>query len=98
MSLEDAEHLPEETLAADGQDGVLAYDIPVKVSIVLGNTSMQVRDILYLRRGAVVELDRKVGEAIDIIVNNRLVARGEVIVVEDRLGLTITEVIKVAKN
>jgi len=70
------------------------YDIPVQVSAVLGKASMQVSQLLKLGRGAVVELDRKVGEAIDIYVNNRLVARGEVVVVEDRLGVTMTEIIK----
>jgi flagellar motor switch protein FliN/FliY len=70
------------------------YDIPVQVSAVLGRTSMQVSQLLKLGRGAVVELDRRVGEAIDIYVNNRLVARGEVVVVEDRLGVTMTEIIK----
>ncbi len=70
------------------------YDVPVQVSAVLGKASMQVSQLLKLGRGAVVELDRKVGEAIDIYVNNRLVARGEVVVVEDRLGITMTEIIK----
>jgi len=70
------------------------YDIPVQVSAVLGKANMQVNQLLKLGRGAVVELDRKVGEAIDIYVNNRLVARGEVVVVEDRLGVTMTEIIK----
>ena len=70
------------------------YDIPVQVSAVLGKATMQVNQLLKLGRGAVVELDRKVGEAIDIYVNNRLVARGEVVVVEDRLGVTMTEIIK----
>ena len=70
------------------------YDIPVQVSAVLGKTSMQVSQLLKLGRGAVVELDRKVGEAVDIYVNNRLVARGEVVVVEDRLGVTMTEIVK----
>lgn len=70
------------------------YDIPVRVSAVLGKSTMQVSQLLKLGRGAVVELDRKVGEAIDIYVNNRLVARGEVVVVEDRLGVTMTEIIK----
>ena len=70
------------------------YDIPVTVSVVLGKATMQVSQLLKLGRGAVVELDRKVGEAIDIYVNNRLVARGEVVVVEDRLGVTMTEIIK----
>ena len=70
------------------------YDIPVQISAVLGKSTMQVSQLLKLGRGAVVELDRKVGEAIDIYVNNRLVARGEVVVVEDRLGITMTEIIK----
>ena len=70
------------------------YDIPVQLSAVLGKASMQVSQLLKLGRGAVVELDRKVGEAIDIYVNNRLVARGEVVVVEERLGVTMTEIIK----
>ena len=70
------------------------YDIPVQVSAVLGRATMQVNQLLKLGRGAVVELDRKVGEAIDIYVNDRLVARGEVVVVEDKLGVTMTEIIK----
>jgi flagellar motor switch protein FliN/FliY len=75
-------------------DLAAVYDIPVQLSAVLGKASMQVSQLLKLGRGAVVELDRKVGEAIDIYVNNRLVARGEVVVVEERLGITMTEIIK----
>ncbi len=74
------------------------YDIPVQVSAVLGKANMQVSQLLKLGRGAVVELDRKVGEAVDIYVNNRLVARGEVVVVEDRLGVTMTEIIKLDRS
>src|SRR5215471_1558929 len=70
------------------------YDIPVQISAVLGRANMQVSQLLKLGRGAVVELDRKVGEAIDIYVNNRLVARGEVVVVDERLGVTMTEIVK----
>ena len=55
---------------------------------------MEVSQLLRLGRGTVVQLDRKVGEAIDIYVNDRLVARGEVVLVEDRLGVTMTEIIK----
>lgn len=76
------------------QDLDAVYDIPVQVSAVLGRTTMEVSQLLKLGRGAVVELDRKVGEPIDIFVNNRLVARGEVVVVEDRLGVTMTEIVK----
>jgi len=78
----------------NARDLEAVYDIPVQVSAVLGKATMQVSQLLKLGRGAVVELDRKVGEAIDIYVNNRLVARGEVVVVEDRLGITMTEIIK----
>lgn len=81
-------------LPESSQDLEAVYDIPVQVSAVLGKAHMQVSQLLKLGRGAVVELDRKVGEAIDIYVNNRLVARGEVVVVEDRLGVTMTEIIK----
>jgi flagellar motor switch protein FliN len=79
-------------ITANDLDAV--YGIPVEVAAVLGKAEMQVSHLLKLGRGAVIELDRKVGEAIDIYVNNRLVARGEVVVVEDRLGITMTEIIK----
>jgi len=85
---------PEAGPPQGAQDLEAVYDIPVQVSAVLGKASMQVSQLLKLGRGAVVELDRKVGEAIDIYVNNRLVARGEVVVVEDKLGVTMTEIIK----
>jgi len=81
-------------LPRSAKDLEAVYDIPVQVSAVLGKTTMPVSNLLKLGRGAVVQLDRKVGEAIDIYVNNRLVARGEVVVVEDRLGVTMTEIIK----
>ncbi len=81
-------------LPRSAKDLEAVYDIPVQVSAVLGKSTMQVSQLLKLGRGAVIELDRKVGEAIDIYVNNRLVARGEVVVVEDRLGITMTEIIK----
>ncbi|TVQ84862.1 MAG: flagellar motor switch protein FliN [Micavibrio sp.] len=80
--------------AEAAKDVEAIYDIPVQISAVLGRSTMQVSQLLKLGRGAVVELDRKVGEAIDIYVNNRLVARGEVVVNEDRLGVTMTEIVK----
>lgn len=93
--------MSEDAMAAalsEGDSGNITLDavsdIPVNVSVVLGKTSMQVNQLLKLGRGAVIELDRKVGEPIDIFVNNRLVARGEVVVVEDRIGVTMTEIIK----
>ena len=70
------------------------YDIPVQLAAVLGKATMPVSQLLRLGRGAVVELDRKVGEPVEIYVNNRLVARGEVLVVDEHLGITMTEIVK----
>jgi flagellar motor switch protein FliN/FliY len=70
------------------------YDVPLRLSAVLGRANIPVARLLRLGRGAVVELDRKVGEPIDVLVNDRLVARGEVLVVDDRLAVTLTEIVK----
>ena len=80
------------------QDLEAVFDVPVTVSAILGKSAMEVSQLLKLGKGTVVELDRKVGEAIDIYVNNRLVARGEVVLVEDRLGVTMTEIIKAGQS
>ena len=85
---------PIEGVERSAADLAAVYDVPVNIQAVLGRSSMEVAALLRLSRGSVIELDRKVGEAIDIYVNNRLVARGEVVVVDDRLGVTMTEIIK----
>ena len=87
-----------ETASRSASDLEAVFDVPVKVSAVLGRARMEVGDLLKLGPGSVLELDRKVGEAIDIYVNNRLVARGEVVLVEDKLGVTMTEIIKTERN
>ncbi|CAI9119828.1 flagellar motor switch protein FliN [Brytella acorum] len=71
------------------------YSVPITVSAVLGRANMQVSQLLKLGRGAVVELDRRIGESIDILVNNRLIARGEIVMLdESKLGITMTEIVK----
>jgi flagellar motor switch protein FliN/FliY len=87
-----------ETTARGAFDLEAVFDVPVQVSAVLGRAHMDVGELLNLGPGTVLELDRKVGEAIDIYVNNRLVARGEVVLVEDKLGVTMTEIIKADRN
>jgi flagellar motor switch protein FliN len=77
--------------ARSATDLAPVFDVPVNIKAVLGRASMDVASLLKL---SLIELDRRVGEAIDIYVNNRLVARGELVVVEDRLGVTMTEIIK----
>src|SRR5829696_4865872 len=102
------QRMDDASLAAQGADGSVdsrnaadleaVFDVPVQVSAVLGRAKMDIGDLLKLGPGAVLELDRKVGEAIDIYINNRLVARGEVVLVEEKLGVTMTEMIKAERN
>lgn len=84
---------PGERVAADLE---AVFDVPVRISAVLGRTKVPVASLLKMDVGTVVELNRQVGEAIDIYVNDRLVARGEIVLVESRLGITMTEIIKAA--
>jgi len=81
-----------------GQELEAVFDVPVNVQAILGKSSLEVNQLLKLAPGAVIELDRKVGEAIDIYVNDRLVARGEVVMVEENLGVTMTEIIKAPRK
>lgn len=69
-------------------------DVPVKVQAVLGRARMPIGELLKLEIGTVVELDRRVGEPVDIFVNNRLIARGEVVLIEGVLGVTLTEIVR----
>jgi flagellar motor switch protein FliN/FliY len=89
---------PDADVKRSAQDLEAVFDVPVTVSAVLGKSAMEVSQLLKLGKGTIVELDRKVGEAIDIYVNDRLVARGEVVLVEDRLGVTMTEIIKAGQS
>lgn len=70
------------------------HDVPVKVQAVLGRSRMPVGKLLRLSVGTVVELDRRVGEPVDIFVNNRLIARGEVVLIDGSLGVTLTEIVR----
>lgn len=72
------------------------FDVPVRISVILGRARIPVASLMKMDVGSVVELDRQVGEAVDIYVNERLVARGEIVLVENRLGVTMTEIVKAA--
>lgn len=84
----------EKTDDKNASDLEAVFDVPVRISAVLGRTRMPVAKLLQMDAGTIVELDRQVGEAIDIYVNDRLVARGEIVLVENKLGITMTEIIK----
>lgn len=74
------------------------YEVPVQVSVVLGATTMPLSSILKLGKGAVIELERAVGEPIDVYVNNKKVAKGEIVIVDEKIGVTLTEVVMNAKD
>jgi flagellar motor switch protein FliN/FliY len=97
-SIDDVGYNEDENASRIAADLEAVFDVPVQVSAVLGRSKMDVGDLLKLGPGTVLELDRRVGEAIDIYVNNRLVARGEVVLVEDKLGVTMTEIIKAERS
>jgi flagellar motor switch protein FliN/FliY len=83
---------------SDELDLETVFDVPVEITVVLGQTRMPISELLQLGTGAVIELERKVGEPVDVYVNERLVARGEVVIVEDHIGITMTEIIRVDPN
>lgn len=70
------------------------FDVPVRVQAVLGHSRIPIGELLRLKVGMVIELDRKVGEPVDIFVNDRLIARGEVVLIDDSLGITLTEIVR----
>ena len=90
----DEEQTPAEESDKPTTEMEALMDVEVEITAVLGTSMMPISQILKLGRGAVVELNRSVGEDIEVHANNRVVAMGEVIVVDDRLGVTMTKIIK----
>jgi len=72
----------------------VVYDVPLEVSAILGHVELKVSDVLKLSQGSVIELDKKVGEPVDVKINGKVVARGEVVLVGDKIGVTLTEIVK----
>ena len=87
---------PPSSVARPRLESVL--DVPVKVSAVLGKKRMSVAELMALDAGAVIELDRRVGEPIDLYINDTLIARGELVMVEGVLGVTMTEIIRASEG
>jgi flagellar motor switch protein FliN/FliY len=82
----------------EGHSLDLLLDVPLRISVELGRTRLSVRQVLDLQSGAVVELDRMAGDPVDVLVNDQLMARGEVVLVDDRFGIRITEIITGSKR
>ena len=74
------------------------YDVPVQISVVLGKADMHIDSLLKLGKGAVIELDKNIGEEVDVYVNNKLVAKGEIVVVENKVGVTLTQLVSTDRN
>lgn len=92
--LPDFDALPSQSSRASGSDMEAVYDVPVKVQAVLGGARMPIGELLRMNVGTVVELDRRVGEPVDVFVNDRLIARGELVLIDGSLGITLTEIVR----
>ena len=81
--------------AAKEEDPTLDFvlDIPLKVSVELGRTKMLVQDLLKIHKGSVIELSKMAGDSLEVLVNDRVLARGEVVVVNDKFGIRLTDVV-----
>ena len=95
----DAEPAPMEELtdtstpSGDAPDLDVILDIPVRISMEVGNTQISIRNLLQLNQGSVIEMDRLAGEPLDVLVNGTLIAHGEVVVVNEKFGIRMTDVI-----
>lgn len=97
-----AGELPEFGATSPGRsanpDLEMILDIPVRLSMEVGNTQISIRDLLQLGQGSVIELDRLAGEPLDVLVNGTLIAHGEVVVVNDKFGIRMTDVISASER
>jgi len=87
-----------QTVNEDNPDLDVILDIPVQISMVVGATQINIRNLLQLNQGSVIELDRLAGEPLDVLVNNTLIAHGEVVVVNERFGIRLTDVVSAAER
>lgn len=91
-----AEGLPAEM--SEGKDLDVILDIPLRVSVELGRTKILVQDLLKLHKGSVLELNKLAGEALEVLVNDRVVARGEVIVINEKFGIRLIDIVSHAQR
>ena len=89
----EADNAPMEAKSASAKNLEVVLDIPVRLSMEVGNTNISIRKLLQLTKGSIVELTRTAGEPLDVLVNGTLVAQGEVVVVNDKFGVRLLDVI-----
>ncbi|MFP3848385.1 flagellar motor switch protein FliN [Pseudomonas sp. W5-01] len=95
MTMEEFGGLPKSngSVSLDGPNLDVILDIPVSISMEVGSTDINIRNLLQLNQGSVIELDRLAGEPLDVLVNGTLIAHGEVVVVNEKFGIRLTDVI-----
>ncbi|ALD97062.1 flagellar motor switch protein FliN [Pseudomonas sp. SZ57] len=95
MAMEEFGSVPKSTgpVSLDGPNLDVILDIPVSISMEVGSTDINIRNLLQLNQGSVIELDRLAGEPLDVLVNGTLIAHGEVVVVNEKFGIRLTDVI-----
>jgi len=105
QEIAEAEAAPMQNLVEDEGDGNMGdtnldviLDIPIAISLQIGSTKISIRNLLKLNQGSVVELDRLAGEPLDVLVNGTLIAHGEVVVVNEKYGIRLTDVISAAER
>lgn len=87
-----------QALSGDGEKMEMILDIPVSITVEIGRTKMSIRNLLQLNQGGIVALDRLAGEALDVLVNGTLVAHGEVVVVDNKFGVRLTDIVSKAER
>lgn len=92
------EELSEEKKTAGSRDIDFLLDIPLVITVELGRTKMIIKDMLQLGQGSVVELDKLAGEPMEVLVNNKLVARGEVVVINEKFGVRLTDIVSLQER
>ena len=90
--------LDEAPAGGGGSDISLLLDVPLQVTVELGRTQLRIRNVLELVPGSIVELDKLAGEPVDVLVNGKQIARGEVVVIDEEFGVRITDVASPAKR
>ncbi len=91
--LDSASSQASEITLSDNPDLEVVLDIPVKIAMEVGSTQITIRNLLQLNQGSVIELERLAGEPLDVLVNGTLIAHGEVVVVNEKFGIRVTDVI-----
>jgi len=88
----------QQNISTPGNNIDLLLDIPLEITIELGQTKMQIKDVLQLSKGSIIDLEKPVGEPVDIIVNNKPIAKGEVVIIDENIGVKVMDITAPARR